>query len=598
MATVDYKPFANDAGANVVTQAEYVSLLASSLQDGMLSGEARSNVFNKVFRQSSVMTAAVAQFLSQSLGDTDVLDDGDVDALALKIRNATGNQVFLHNYPTLQAAVDAAGSGGEVIVLNDGTPYTFNTPCLAAAPVTLRGVGRPIIQSTTNGVRIFGASGVPDIQIEGIVFKGSNSSTVPTSAISGMVAINCGLVTLYNCPDARVVNCKAERFYNGIVVAKSAGAYVCHNDVINWFVYGILGSQTSRGWFDNNNCDTCDRTGANNAYGIMVTGDDAGGSPSDTVSICNNFIKRVRSWDAIMSHDIKRLKCTGNIIEDTRCGIDISAVAGSVIEHLDVSGNIIRLTDTDEWAGVAAICSGIQVFGIAGAIVKAAIVNGNQVSNFGAVATMVQSSTSAPIAVQYIDHCEVEGNVITECDSQVGIPGTGVAFAGTFDTLSIQGNTVAGNPNSGAIRSAGATVGLLTITSNTMDLDNPANTAVYLPTGTITKAIVGGNNTNATALYTLGATITESNIPLSASLVHDFGSVANGSTDSADIVVTGAVVGDYVRVSCSTYLDGMSLFAEVSVSNTVRVRVSNNTGGAVNLASCTFYVTVTPRTLS
>lgn len=83
MSTVDYKPFANSGGANVVDQATYAA--ATWVPTGFASGLAQSAQLNKVWRQSSMMSAALATFISNQLG-IDVLDDG---VLATLITNLT-----------------------------------------------------------------------------------------------------------------------------------------------------------------------------------------------------------------------------------------------------------------------------------------------------------------------------------------------------------------------------------------------------------------------------------------------------------------------------------------------------------------------------
>jgi hypothetical protein len=78
VTTVDFIPFANDASsADVVTQAEYVAAASGSgyVQIGFSTGVARSNQFNKAMRQSSVMTAAIAQFIAAETAQN-VLDSG------------------------------------------------------------------------------------------------------------------------------------------------------------------------------------------------------------------------------------------------------------------------------------------------------------------------------------------------------------------------------------------------------------------------------------------------------------------------------------------------------------------------------------------
>ena len=74
MAKNEFLPFATNPGANVMSQEQY-ELLARRLT-GFTSGMALSEQLNKVWRQSSFVIAALAQFMSDRTGE-DVLDDGD-----------------------------------------------------------------------------------------------------------------------------------------------------------------------------------------------------------------------------------------------------------------------------------------------------------------------------------------------------------------------------------------------------------------------------------------------------------------------------------------------------------------------------------------
>lgn len=91
----DYKPIANDVSANVETQVQYETDLGPGgvLQHGYQSGTAPSPKCNKTWRQSSVMSSALAQAISDLL-TVDMLDDGDVTALTTKIKSAMLNAAF------------------------------------------------------------------------------------------------------------------------------------------------------------------------------------------------------------------------------------------------------------------------------------------------------------------------------------------------------------------------------------------------------------------------------------------------------------------------------------------------------------------------
>ncbi|WP_312297084.1 hypothetical protein [Atlantibacter hermannii] len=84
MATNDFKPFATGAGANVMSQSDYLALAA--LITGFQSGKASSAQVNKALRQSSTMAALIGQFIANA--GSDALDDGDLSGLVTKFTNA------------------------------------------------------------------------------------------------------------------------------------------------------------------------------------------------------------------------------------------------------------------------------------------------------------------------------------------------------------------------------------------------------------------------------------------------------------------------------------------------------------------------------
>src|SRR5690606_37298449 len=73
----------------------------------------------------------------------------------------------------------------------------------------------------------------------------------------------------------------------------------------------------------------------------------------------------------------------------------------------------------------------------------------------------------------------------------------------------------------------------------------------------------------------------------------DPGSLADGAGEtSSGITVTGAALGDFVLVSAPCDLQGITATAYVSAADTVTIRVQNETGGTIDLASGTWRVRV------
>ena len=90
--TVDYLPFATSGEANVETQSDYKN--SNHQENGFVNGLADPSQANKAWRQSSMISAALATFISNTLG-VDVLDDGN---LANLVTNLASTIVHIQNY--------------------------------------------------------------------------------------------------------------------------------------------------------------------------------------------------------------------------------------------------------------------------------------------------------------------------------------------------------------------------------------------------------------------------------------------------------------------------------------------------------------------
>lgn len=82
---------------------------------------------------------------------------------------------------------------------------------------------------------------------------------------------------------------------------------------------------------------------------------------------------------------------------------------------------------------------------------------------------------------------------------------------------------------------------------------------------------------------------------LSGSATYDTASLADGAGATTTITVTGAALGDFVMVSAGVDLVGISVTAYVSATDTVAIRIQNESGGTVDLASTTIRVRVVPQ---
>lgn len=75
--------------------------------------------------------------------------------------------------------------------------------------------------------------------------------------------------------------------------------------------------------------------------------------------------------------------------------------------------------------------------------------------------------------------------------------------------------------------------------------------------------------------------------------------LADGAGETTTVTVTGASLGDVALASFSLDTQGITVTAWVSAANTVSVRLQNETGGALDLASGTLSAwTFTPPTVA
>lgn len=86
--TNQYLPFGVAGGANVLSYSDYSALPARLV--GFVAGKAASKQLNTVWRQSSVSTAMIGQFIND-VGAVDALDDGSVANLLAGFQRALRN---------------------------------------------------------------------------------------------------------------------------------------------------------------------------------------------------------------------------------------------------------------------------------------------------------------------------------------------------------------------------------------------------------------------------------------------------------------------------------------------------------------------------
>jgi hypothetical protein len=160
-----------------------------------------------------------------------------------------------------------------------------------------------------------------------------------------------------------------------------------------------------------------------------------------------------------------------------------------------------------------------------------------------------------------------------------------------YDDGGVQiGGTMGTSPGAGNVTASG------TIATNSTGIVNVAAGSTLATSGANSITLTTTGATNVT-LPTSGTLATTAQIPgvLTASETVDFASLANGSSTSANISVTGVAIGDLVDVSTSnsTIDENLRIKGFVSIANTVKVIVTNESGGTYDPPTTTVYVRAT-----
>ncbi|SRY14304.1 tail fiber protein [Escherichia coli] len=146
MAKNDFKAFATDRNANVMSQEEWEALPA--LISGFTAGKASSAQVNKVIRQASFIAAALAQFVSDKT-QRDVLDNGDLPGFVELLGSGFAVEYLSRKNPfgdiksdgTVQTALENLGLG-EAAKRDVGTG-AGQIPDMSAWSLPSGGVGMP-----------------------------------------------------------------------------------------------------------------------------------------------------------------------------------------------------------------------------------------------------------------------------------------------------------------------------------------------------------------------------------------------------------------------------------------------------------------------
>jgi len=180
----DFLVFGGAGAANVITQATYAALAARTA--GFSSGVAQSAQLNKVWRQSSIMAAVLAQFISDRTGQ-DVLDDGTTATvlanfkLAAAAVNGDVTKTFAVAPATLSThAMQLGQAVGRLLNIRVFTANGTYTPTAGTNSVRVTVVGGGGAGGSTS------TTGVGQLSVGGGGGGGGHAISYLTSGFSGV----------------------------------------------------------------------------------------------------------------------------------------------------------------------------------------------------------------------------------------------------------------------------------------------------------------------------------------------------------------------------------------------------------------------------
>lgn len=297
-----------------------------------------------------------------------------------------GQPIESFNYPTLQAAIDAAPTGGVVRVSAD---TTVTVPVTITKALTLFGEGAAITQATDD-TTLFSVS-ASDVTIRGLTLVGRGSD-VDTTGLERAVSAE-GASAAAPIARVRVLGCRIRDWGQfGVRLKWVTDFEVCGNHISDIYHSGIIGYSVQRGRIEANHVETVI---ASESYGIIVTRattDSIVTDPrSSDIVITGNLVRGVANWEGIDTHGGERISIVGNVVQGSLIGISVTyapTLTGSVPtwapKDCTVVGNVIDSGSSAGTGSYGIVVSGASVSaGVYTELAENIVVVGNTVKRHG-----------------------------------------------------------------------------------------------------------------------------------------------------------------------------------------------------------------------
>jgi hypothetical protein len=482
----------------------------------------------------------------------------------------------------IAAAIDALPLNGGIIFFPPGT-FKVTDEIDVDKPLTVIGSGRGITQIRAtalganksifhstfgrfvcNGITFRGPTSAAFVSAEGAIHvEGAQGARVEYTKITDIECYDFGEHGIRHtyCDFGHVERCYVHNVgYGAIEFLSCDTSYACNNLI-----------------------DTVTPGASGDAYGIYFTMNTPATDDRCVGWICSgNTVYNIPIWEAYDTHGGTDGVFSNNIAINCALGVSL-AHANSVYspERITITGNVLQAS------GATTTNRGI---GVAGGTTQNAldiVISNNVLIGFGYDSG---AANDGAIFVQDTEQCVITNNIIK---SSYAIA---ILLYGDNNSFVVSDNNIAGINNS-ETWSAGIRIeepnqtGI--ISGNRINSSN--ETGIHID-DTNDSVHFGFNNIRTTGTEIVGGAFGGRGLMLNGEATIDLASIGDGNYDVVSITVDGAEIGDFVEISASAHVSGLTLTGVVQAADTVWALLLNNTGAGIDLGSTTFYAKVTKRT--
>ncbi|MNK98168.1 Pectate lyase superfamily protein [compost metagenome] len=354
------------------------------------------------------------------------------------------------------------------------------------------------IHQHTAGNRAMYGNDLSFVELYGLTLIGPGSTT-PFTAGSSSGLLDFQGSTRGASRRIKVQDCILQNGHSLIAGVSVDELQLLDNELANWFLYGMLASRSWDFTIRGGSILGSDFTGAGNSYCISATGGGTAGITQERAIISHVHMGDNPSWSAIMSHGVTGLLIDSNVMTNVRTGVDVTTSLTD-IKDVIVKGNLITLTTSDQWAGAAALHSGVVAVAQSSAKFEGLVVEGNIIKDWGKmVGSAVSGNVSAPLGGEGLKSANFTGNVVRDVGGEVA--GNFAQFYRCDANISLTGNVFAGSPTAYGVRfdnPVGVVTDGIVVEGNRFDFDTAGATSAFYfnGPGTFTGVLIGGNAHN------------------------------------------------------------------------------------------------------